>query len=120
MIPNIYNFLFYNFLAAMLIAAVLTIFYKSMGGISRGILQIAYIINLSIGAFNLLPIPPLDGSKILDAFLNDRQRFFMRRYAMYSNMIMLILIFSGIIGRVLGPVIMVMDWFINSAIGLFI
>ena len=109
-----------NFLAAMLIAAVLTIFYKSMGGISRGILQIAYIINLSIGAFNLLPIPPLDGSKILDAFLNDRQRFFMRRYAMYSNMLMLILIFSGIIGRVLGPVIMVMDWFINSVIGLFI
>ena len=109
-----------NFLAAMLIAAVLTIFYKSMGGISRGILQIAYIINLSIGALNLLPIPPLDGSKILDAFLNDRQRFFMRRYAMYSNMIMLILIFSGIIGRVLGPVIMAVDWFIISAIGLFI
>lgn len=109
-----------NFLTAMIIAAALTIFYKSMGGIGRGILQIAYIINLSIGAFNLLPIPPLDGSKILDAFLNDRQRFFMRRYAMYSNMIMLILIFSGIIGRVLGPVIMAVDWFIISAIGLFI
>jgi len=109
-----------NFITAMLIAAAYAIFYKSMGEITRGILQIAYIINLSIGAFNLLPIPPLDGSKILDAFLNDRQRFFMRRYAMYSNMLMLILIFSGIIGRVLGPVIMVMDWFINSAIGLFI
>jgi len=109
-----------NFITAMLIAAAYAVFYKSMGEITKGILQIAYIINLSIGAFNLLPIPPLDGSKILDAFLNDRQRFFMRRYAMYSNMLMLILIFSGIIGRVLGPVIMVMDWFINSVIGLFI
>lgn len=109
-----------NFITALLIAAVYAVFYKSMGEITKGILQIAYIINLSIGAFNLLPIPPLDGSKILDAFLNDRQRFFMRRYAMYSNMIMLILIFSGIIGRVLGPVIMAVDWFIISAIGLFI
>jgi Zn-dependent protease len=109
-----------NFITALLIAAAYAVFYKSIGQITGSILQIAYIINLSIGAFNLIPIPPLDGSKILDAFLNDRQRFFMRRYAVYSNVIILILIFSGIIGSILGPVIWAMDQLINFTIGLFI
>lgn len=109
-----------NFITAMLIAVIYAIFYNNMGDVIRTILQIAYIINLSIGAFNLIPIPPLDGSKILESFLNDRQRFFMRRYAIYSNIIILILIFSGIIGSILGPVIFAIDWLINFAIGLFV
>lgn len=109
-----------NFFAAMLIAIFYALFYNSIGGIIRSILTTAYIINLSIGAFNLIPVPPLDGSNILDAFLTNKQRFYMRRYAVYSNIIMLLLIFSGIIGRILGPVILTMDWLINSVIGLFI
>lgn len=109
-----------NFFAAMLIAIFYALFYNSIGGIIRSILTTAYIINLSIGAFNLIPVPPLDGSNILDAFLTNKQRFYMRRYAIYSNIIMLLLIFSGIIGRILGPVILTMDWLINSVIGLFI
>lgn len=109
-----------NFFAAMLIAIFYALFYNSIGGIIRSILTTAYIINLSIGAFNLIPVPPLDGSNILDAFLTNKQRFYMRRYAIYSNIIMLLLIFSGTIGRILGPVILTMDWLINSVIGLFI
>ncbi len=109
-----------NFFAAMLIAIFYALFYNSIGGIIRSILTTAYIINLSIGAFNLIPVPPLDGSNILDAFLTNKQRFYMRRYAVYSNIIMLLLIFSGTIGRILGPVILTMDWLINSVIGLFI
>ena len=109
-----------NFITAMLIAIFYALFYNSIGGIIRSILTTAYIINLSIGAFNLIPVPPLDGSNILDAFLTNKQRFYMRRYAVYSNIIMLLLIFSGTIGRILGPVILTMDWLINSVIGLFI
>ncbi|HPL54290.1 MAG TPA: site-2 protease family protein [Bacillota bacterium] len=109
-----------NFITAMLIAIFYALFYNSIGGIIRSILTTAYIINLSIGAFNLIPVPPLDGSNILDAFLTNKQRFYMRRYAIYSNIIMLLLIFSGTIGRILGPVILTMDWLINSVIGLFI
>ena len=81
-----------NFITAMLIAVIYTIFYNKMGGAVRGILQIAYIINLSICAFNLLPIPPLDGSKILDVF-NQQAEVFVRKYAVYSNILMLLLIF---------------------------
>ena len=108
-----------NFITALLIAVFYRLFYSSFGEVMIGIFQFAYIINLSIGVFNLIPIPPLDGSKILDVFLSNKQKFFMRRYAIYSNLIIIMLIFSGIIGAILGPVIRVLDWFINSAVGLF-
>ncbi len=109
-----------NFLTAMLIAFFYALFYNNMGGAARDILTAAYIINLSIGAFNLIPIPPLDGSNILGAFLTNKQRYYFMRYAIYSNIIMLLLIFTGIISSILGPVIVAMDWLINSVIGLFI
>jgi Zn-dependent protease len=109
-----------NFTTALIIAILYPLLYNTTGEAVKSILQTAYIINLSIGAFNLIPIPPLDGSNILDAFLTNKQRFFMRRYALYSNIIMLLLIFSGIIGKILGPIIIGLDWFINSIVGLFI
>jgi Zn-dependent protease len=109
-----------NFIAAFVIAVVYALFYKSLGEMLRSILQIAYIINLSIGVFNLIPIPPLDGSKILDVFLSNKQKLFMRRYAMYSNIIIIMLIFSGIIGAILGPVIFALDFVINLVVRLFI
>lgn len=109
-----------NFITALLIAAAYALFYDSLGVAVKSILTIAYIINLSIGVFNLIPIPPLDGSKILDAFLTNKQKLFMRRYALYSNIIIIMLIFSGIIGAVLGPVIGALDSIINFAVGLLI
>lgn len=109
-----------NFIAALLIAILYALFYEKMGNVMLNILQVAYIINLSIGVFNLIPIPPLDGSKILDVFLSNKQKFFIRRYAMYSNIIILLLIFSGVIGAILGPVILTLDWVINTAVGLFL
>ncbi|HYF82869.1 MAG TPA: site-2 protease family protein [Clostridia bacterium] len=109
-----------NFFAALFIAIVYAMFYDSFGKAMVSILQFAYIINRSIGVFNLIPIPPLDGSKILDVFLTNKQKFFMRRYAIYSNIIIIMLVFSGIIGKILGPVIGALDWFINIIVGLFI
>lgn len=109
-----------NFTTALLIAFIYAIFFKGLGNVMSSILQYAYIINLSIGAFNLIPIPPLDGSKILDVFLTNKQKLFMRRYAIYANIIILLLIFSGIIGTILGPIILALDWVINSVVGLII
>lgn len=57
-----------NFITALVIAIIYAVFYKSIGEMIRTMLQIAYIINLSIGVFNLIPIPPLDGSKYLNLF----------------------------------------------------
>lgn len=109
-----------NFLVALAIAVSYSLFYSSMGKAMLSILQIAYSINLGIGVFNLIPIPPLDGSKILDVFLTNKQKLFMRRYAVYSNLIIIILIFSGFIGIILGPLIGALNWVISSIVGLII
>lgn len=63
----------------------------------------AYVtINISIAVFNLLPLPPLDGSRILGAFLSDRA---LQVYYRYQNIIMLllfVLLFTGVLSRPLG------------------
>jgi Zn-dependent protease len=52
-------------------------------------LEIGMWINLSLGLFNLLPIPPLDGSKVLKYFLRGRWFELMARLEQYGFMILL-------------------------------
>jgi Zn-dependent protease len=44
------------------------------------------ILNIGLGLFNLIPCPPLDGSKILGALLPDHIYFNMMRYDMYFQL----------------------------------
>jgi len=50
------------------------------------------LINLSLGIFNLVPIPPLDGSKILLSFLPERAFSFMIAFEQYSLVLLLVFI----------------------------
>ena len=61
-------------------------------------------INVVLAVFNLLPVPPLDGSKILAGLLPGRQEWL---YALenYGVIILLVLLFTGVIGQGLGVVI---------------
>ena len=52
-------------------------------------------INISLAVFNLIPLPPLDGSKILAAFLPDRIYYQLMRYERYFMFIIFALIFFG-------------------------
>ncbi len=61
------------------------------------------VVNISLGVFNLVPIPPLDGSKILFALLPYRAqqvRFFLERYGFF-----LVIIFVIFLSPVLGPIV---------------
>lgn len=68
-------------------------------------LQTGVIINLALAIFNLIPVPPLDGSKILLGFLPDSQAYKFAKLEPYGPIFLLLLIFSGIIGKVLFPVV---------------
>lgn len=55
-------------------------------------------LSVGLGLFNLLPIPPLDGSKVLGAFLPDRSYFVLMRYERYGMLLLVALSFAGIGG----------------------
>lgn len=59
------------------------------------LVQVFAHINLQLAIFNLLPIPPLDGSRIFSAVLPARAVWFMDRYHDYLRIAVLVLIVSG-------------------------
>ena len=58
-----------NFLLALVCAGVLV--HGGLDGRVESVVTLAYTLNLVLGIFNLLPIPPLDGSRIVGAFMSD-------------------------------------------------
>lgn len=60
-------------------------------------------INLILAAFNLIPIPPLDGSKILAGLLPDSGAAAVYSLERYGPLILLILIVTGMAGRLFLP-----------------
>ncbi len=65
---------------------------------------IGYAMNIGLALFNLLPIPPLDGSRILFSVLPARMYFGMMKYERYISLVLMILLFTGILSRPLGIV----------------
>ena len=70
-------------------------------GVWNGIFRFLFdtaILSIGLGVFNLVPIPPLDGSKVLAAFLPDRAYFQLMRYERYGILLLLLLSFGGVGG----------------------
>ncbi len=62
-------------------------------------------INLVLCIFNFLPIPPLDGSRILTGLLPDRLAASYLQFERFGFILILILAFSGILSKVILPII---------------
>lgn len=58
-------------------------------------------INTSLGVFNLIPIPPLDGSKVLGAVLPEKIYFGYMRYEQYGMFLLMILLMTGVLTPIL-------------------
>jgi Zn-dependent protease len=77
-------------------------------------------INIVLMLFNLIPVPPLDGSKVMFAFLDRRTEYQIRPILEQYGFIILLFVFflppgGSIGGRILVPVL---DWFLNVLVGI--
>lgn len=79
-----------NFVTAFILAKLM---YFSMPSIVILFIQYAIQLNIVIGIFNLIPIPPLDGSKIIPALLPDSMQQSWFRFEQYGMAILLVLVF---------------------------
>ena len=76
------------------------------------ILQYIYIYNIVFAVFNIIPIPPLDGSQILVLFLPPKARMTYYRFQQYGMIVIFVLAFTGLLGIIINPAI-------NAIVSLF-
>lgn len=77
-------------------------------------------INISFAAFNLLPVPPLDGSKLLLSLLPAKYRHFVYQYENYGTLVLILLLITGTIGIVLSPIVNLIIAFITTIINIIL
>jgi len=84
-----------NFFIAVFLALLFRIFASpgSLGGI---VLFYGVSINLLLAFFNLIPIPPLDGSRILSGFLPERYSYRLLQLEPFGFIILVVLLIGGI------------------------
>jgi Zn-dependent protease len=63
------------------------------------------MMNVSLAFFNLLPFPPLDGSKILETFLPASMQPILEILERYGYLILILLMYMGFFSAILGPVL---------------
>lgn len=87
--------------------------------IAQGIMAMGragIIINLILFVFNLFPIPPLDGSKVLAGFLPQSLANLMDKIEPYGLFIVLGLVYLGVLNTIMDPVL---NFFLNTIGSLF-
>lgn len=102
-----------NFILAIVFAIIYAIVFKFAAGfmltqtgmIIMLMVQSCIVINLGLGIFNLIPLPPLDGSKIVFSFLPYNAKNWVQKYGQYFYIVFVIVWVTGIAGTIISPLI---------------
>lgn len=80
--------------------------------------QAGILINVILLVLNLLPLPPLDGGRIAVSLLPQRIAYRFAQIEPYGFIILLILLFTGVLGAVIGPFILITIRMVAWLVGL--
>jgi Zn-dependent protease len=90
------------------------------GTTAQGVLEplwavsVAFVmVNFSLGFFNFLPIPPLDGSHVVESVIGPPAERFFQTIAPFGFLLLIALSYLGILSRVMGPVFQLFGGFLN-------
>ena len=118
-----------NFITAIVFALIYCAMYKfgnlgfltsSIGGIIITIIASIITINIGLGVFNMIPLPPLDGSKIFLPILPRNAKFWFVQHEQMFYFIFLIIWITGIAGSLISPIIsQITQWILGFAMNIF-
>ena len=90
-----------NFICAIILSIILK---TRMPFFIYRILELGIVINLVLAIFNLIPVPPLDGSRILTGLLPYEQAIRYNRIERYGFIIIMALLFMGLFNKIILPI----------------
>ncbi|HWR45249.1 site-2 protease family protein [Sporomusa sp.] len=107
-----------NMILALLTAFTIGILAKIqlLSGDWVKILWMTYSYNIILAIFNLIPIPPLDGSKVLASLLPGRQGSVFEQMEQYGPFILMALVYVGVIGMITYPLERGLAYIINAIV----
>ena len=105
-----------NFILAIVFTLIYCAIYKfasaftlsQVGSIITSMVQYTIVVNIGLGIFNLIPLPPLDGSKILVRFLPYNAKQWMLEHEQIFYIVFLVIWITGIAGTLITPALQAM------------
>ena len=103
-----------NFVLAIIFTLIYCAIYKfastsflvsTIGGIIMLLISSTISINIGLGIFNLIPLPPLDGSKIIMPFLPYKAKEFFVNNEQIFYIVFVLLLITGLAGTIITPAI---------------
>jgi len=103
-----------NIILAIIVLFIYGIVFTPLGGtnkreaglIALDIIERTAYLSVALAVFNLMPIPPLDGSKVLFSFLSDRTYYKLMRYERYGFILLIIILNTRFFSNTIGAVTM--------------
>ena len=98
--------------------------FSEIGAIILVLIEYAITVNIGLGVFNLIPLPPLDGEKIFRNILPNKIKAWLVENNSSLQFLFMLLWITGLLGYIVTPVISGISGVINTVIvavfGIFI
>jgi len=86
-----------NLIMAYFAMIIYKLLYYTIGGALSSVFIYIVVLNVGLAVFNLIPIPPLDGSRIATVFMSEKTYFKIMQYERYIFVALIIIVYSGLL-----------------------